>query len=152
MIIDCHGHYTTAPAALQTYRDAQLARLADPARPAPADPEIGDDEIRATIEANQLRIARERGTDLTIFSPRASAMGHHIADPATAVAWARVCNDLIYRVTRLFPANFAGVCQLPQVAAGRGPVPSTAAMPRAAPGGAPWTAEAKPRDRSKERS
>jgi 4-oxalmesaconate hydratase len=43
-------------------------------------------------------------------------MGHHIADPATAVAWARVCNDLIARVTTLFPDNFAGVCQLPQVA------------------------------------
>ena len=80
---------------------------------------ISDDEIRETIEANQLRIARERGTDLTIFSPRASAMGHHVADPATARAWARVCNDLIYRVTALFPRNFAGVCQLPQVPGGR---------------------------------
>ena len=116
MIIDCHGHYTTAPAALQEYRDAQLARLADPALPVPAAPEISDDEIRQTIEGNQLRIARERGTDLTIFSPRASHMGHHIADPATAVAWAQVCNDLIARVTTLFPDNFAGVCQLPQVA------------------------------------
>ena len=116
MIIDCHGHYTTAPPALQEFRDAQLARLADPTRPAPAAPEISDDEIRQTIEGNQLRITRERGTDLTIFSPRASHMGHHIADPATAVAWARVCNDLIGRVTTLFPANFAGVAQLPQVA------------------------------------
>ena len=25
MIIDCHGHYTTAPKELQTYRDAQIA-------------------------------------------------------------------------------------------------------------------------------
>ena len=117
MIIDCHGHYTTAPPALQRYRDAQLARLADPSLAAPAGPEISDDEIRQTIEGNQLRIARERGTDLTIFSPRASHMGHHIADQGTAVAWARVCNDLIARVTTLFPGNFAGVCQLPQVAA-----------------------------------
>jgi 4-oxalmesaconate hydratase len=116
MIIDCHGHYTTAPAALTQFRDAQLARLADPALPVPAEPRISDDEIVATIEKNQLRLARERGTDLTIFSPRASAMGHHVADPATAVAWARVNNDLIYRVTTLFPLNFAGVCQLPQVA------------------------------------
>ena len=45
-------------------------------------------------------------------------MGHHVDDPATAAEWARVCNDLIYRVTRLFPENFAGVCQLPQVAGG----------------------------------
>jgi len=27
MIIDCHGHYTTAPRALQAYRDAQIAAL-----------------------------------------------------------------------------------------------------------------------------
>ena len=27
MIIDCHGHYTTAPAALQKFRDAQIAAL-----------------------------------------------------------------------------------------------------------------------------
>jgi 4-oxalmesaconate hydratase len=116
MIIDCHGHYTTAPAALTGFRDAQLARLANPALPVPAAPRISDDEIRQTIEPNQLRIARERGSDLTIFSPRASHMGHHVADPATAVAWAQVCNDLIYRVTTLFPGNFAGACQLPQVA------------------------------------
>ena len=126
MIIDIHGHYTTAPAALQEFRDAQLTRLSDPARPgtalsgtalpdlAPA--RISDDEIRESIEGNQLRIARERGTDLTIFSPRASGMGHHVTDPPTAVAWARACNDLVYRVTALFPANFAGACQLPQVA------------------------------------
>jgi 4-oxalmesaconate hydratase len=116
MIIDCHGHYTTAPAALQEYRDAQLARLKSPALPVPAEPRISDDEIRATIEGNQLRVVRERGHDVTIFSPRASAMGHHVDDPATAVAWARVCNDLIYRVTTLFPGYYAGAAQLPQVA------------------------------------
>ena len=116
MIIDCHGHYTTAPAALQEFRDAQLARLKDPGLPVPAEPDISDDEIRETIEGNQLRITRERGHDLTIFSPRASGMAHHVPDRATAVEWARVNNELIYRVTTLFPANFAGVAQLPQVA------------------------------------
>ena len=116
MIIDCHGHYTTAPAELQQFRDAQLARLKDPTLPVPQEPKISDDQIRETIEGNQLRITRERGHDLTIFSPRASGMAHHVPDPATAVAWAQVCNDLIYRVTTLFPENFAGVAQLPQVA------------------------------------
>ena len=116
MIIDCHGHYTTAPAALQEFRDAQLARVDNPALPVPAEPEITDDEIRASIAGNQLRIARERGHDLTIFSPRASGMGHHVTDPAAAVAWARASNDLVCRVTTLFPDNFAGACQLPQVA------------------------------------
>jgi len=118
MIIDCHGHYTTAPPALQEFRDAQLARLKDPALPVPQGPEISDDQIRETIEANQLRISRERGHDLTIFSPRASFMAHHVPDPATAVTWARVCNDIIYRVTRLFPDNYVGAAQLPQVPGG----------------------------------
>ena len=29
MIIDCHGHYTTAPGALEAYRSAQVAALPD---------------------------------------------------------------------------------------------------------------------------
>ena len=32
MIIDIHGHYTTEPAAMQTFRDKQLAGLADASR------------------------------------------------------------------------------------------------------------------------
>src|SRR3984957_1277865 len=118
MIIDCHGHYTTAPAALQGYRDAQLERLADPSMPEPSPAPVSDDLIRETIEGNQLRLARERGTDLTIFSPRASGMGHHVADPAVAVAWARACDDLAHRVTTLSPDTFAGARQLPQVPGG----------------------------------
>src|SRR6185437_15888180 len=53
-------------------------------------------------------------TDLTIFSPRASGMGHHIGDQKTSLTWTRACNDLIARVVSLYPGNFAGVCQLPQ--------------------------------------
>jgi len=109
MIIDCHGHYTTAPAAHKRFRDAQLAGVAEP----PA-AEMADDEIRESIESNQLKLLRERGADLMIFSPQASAMEHHVPDPATARAWARACNDLIHRVVRLFPEHFAGACQLPQ--------------------------------------
>jgi 4-oxalmesaconate hydratase len=123
MIIDCHGHFTTAPAAHGAFREAQLDRLAaqlsgGTVLPMPAPGAISDDEIRESVEANQLRLLRERGTDLTVFSPRASDMQHHVADPATARVWAQACNDLIYRVTTLFPANFAGVCQLPQVPGG----------------------------------
>jgi 4-oxalmesaconate hydratase len=114
LIIDVHGHYTTTPAAHKTFREAQLARLADPSLPEPTRPHIGDDEIRESIEQNQLRLLRERGGDLMIFSPQASAMEHHVPDPATAVAWARACNDLIHRVVGLFPEHFAGACQLPQ--------------------------------------
>jgi 4-oxalmesaconate hydratase len=118
VIIDCHGHFTTAPAAHQEFRKAQLARLADPGLPPPPPAEISDDAIRESIEGTQLRLLRERGADLMIFSPRASAMAHHVPDPATAVAWARACNDLVARVTELYPAHFAGACQLPQTPGG----------------------------------
>jgi len=114
MIIDCHGHYTTAPAAHQKFRDAQIAGLEDPTAPAARPGAISDDEIRDSIEKNQLRLQSERGADLTLFSPRASAMGHHLGNEAVSSAWTRVNNDLIKRVVDLYPGNFAGVCQLPQ--------------------------------------
>ena len=115
MIIDCHGHYTTAPKALQDYRDAQIAALKDPAQP-PYDGKINisDDQIRESLEGAQLKLQRERGTDVTIFSPRASAMAHHIGNATTSANWSRHCNDLIHRVCELYPNNFVGVCQLPQ--------------------------------------
>jgi len=114
MIIDCHGHYTTAPAAHQSFRDAQVAALKDPAAPPARPGAISDDEIRETIEKNQLRLQKQRGSDLTLFSPRASAMGHHVGNEAVSSAWTRANNDLIKRVVDLYPENFAGVCQLPQ--------------------------------------
>ena len=114
LIIDCHGHYTTAPNAHQKFRDQQVAHLKSPSSPAPTPARISDDEIRETIETNQLKLQRERGADITIFSPRASAMAHHIGGEDTSIAWTRACNDLIKRVVDLYPENFAGVCQLPQ--------------------------------------
>ena len=115
MIIDCHGHYTTAPAPHNEWRESQLQAFLDGAA-APAYPSISDDEIVETIELNQLRLLRERGADMTIFSPRASAMAHHEGDLAVGVAWAQACNDLIARVVSLFPDTFIGVAQLPQTA------------------------------------
>jgi len=115
VIIDCHGHYTTAPGELQKFRDAQIAALRDPAATAPsAALAISDDQIRESLENAQLKLQRERGTDLTIFSPRASAMAHHVGNESTSLSWTRVCNDLIQRVCGLYPENFVGVCQLPQ--------------------------------------
>jgi len=115
MIIDCHGHYTTAPRALEAWRSRQIAGLTDPqVAPAVADLAISDDELRDSIADNQLARMRERGTDLTIFSPRASFMAHHIGDFQTSATWAAICNELCYRVTRLFPDHFAGAAMLPQ--------------------------------------
>ena len=119
MIIDVHGHYTTEPEELPAFRAAQLAGLDDPARPPARLGSISDDAVRTSIEANQLRVLRERGGDLMVLSPRASAMGHHVPDAAVAVAWAQASNDLVARVVDLFPDSFAGACQLPQTPAGR---------------------------------
>ena len=114
LIIDCHGHYTTSPDAHQGFRKAQLARFANPSLSAPLPAKISDDEIRESIEKNQLRLQRERGADVTLFSPRASAMAHHEGDSAVSKEWARACNDLIKRVVDLYPENFIAGCQLPQ--------------------------------------
>ncbi len=115
MIIDCHGHYTTAPKALEDWRKRQIASLAG-AEPGPKASElkISDDELRESIETNQLKFMRERGSDLTVFSPRASFMAHHIGDFNTSAAWAAICNELCHRVAKLFPDHFIGAAMLPQ--------------------------------------
>jgi 4-oxalmesaconate hydratase len=113
VIIDCHGHYTTAPAAHTAWRESQQVAFGA-GRPTPAYPSISDEQLRDSLEDSQLRLMRERGVDLTILSPRASAMGHHFGDESVSAAWARACNDLIARVVSLYPDHFIGVGQLPQ--------------------------------------
>jgi 4-oxalmesaconate hydratase len=95
------------------WRTAQVAAFTA-GEPFPSYPVISDDEVIDTIENNQLRLLRERGADMTIFSPRASAMEHHVGNEQVSLAWSRACNDLIVRVVSLFPDTFVGVCQLPQ--------------------------------------
>jgi len=115
MIIDVHGHYTTAPAALGAWRDRQIAGLKDPSQaPKASELSISDDELRESIQANQLKKMQERGSDLTIFSPRASFMAHHIGSFETSAAWAAICNELCFRVSQLFPDHFVGAAMLPQ--------------------------------------
>jgi len=115
MIIDCHGHYTTAPKALEAWRNRQIAGIKDPAqKPRVEDLTISDDELRKSIELNQLKFMRERGSDLTVFSPRASFMAHHIGDFSVSSTWAAICNELCFRVSQLFPDHFIGAAMLPQ--------------------------------------
>lgn len=113
MIIDCHGHYTSEPTSLLEFRKTQIEALRNPSLPSPR-LHIDFGEVRQKLEGAQLKLQRERGTALTIFSPRASAMGHHIGDASASLAWTRICNDMIHRVCETYPANFIGVCQLPQ--------------------------------------
>ena len=113
MIIDIHGHYTTVPEPHNQWRVDQLAAF-KAGQPAPEYPQISDAEIIASIEENQLKLIKERGSDLTIFSPRASHMGHHEGDQAVSLEWTVRCNNMIKRVVDLFPQYFVGVAQLPQ--------------------------------------
>src|SRR5262245_8667930 len=117
MIIDCHGHYTSEPKDLHRFRKEQTAASTSGGKtrmPSRASLKMSDDEIRESIEQNQLKLQRDRATDLTIFSPRASGMGHHVGDESISREWSEICNDLIARVVSLYPKNFIGVCQLPQ--------------------------------------
>jgi 4-oxalmesaconate hydratase len=111
MVIDAHGHYTTPPAGLRVFRALQISSMGKPARAAV---NISDDEIRASLAGGQLKLLDERGIDLMLFSPMASAMGHHFGDARISRYWTEVNNDLVHRVCKLYPKRFAGVCSLPQ--------------------------------------
>ncbi|BAT61718.1 amidohydrolase [Variibacter gotjawalensis] len=114
LVIDAHGHFTTEPKSFLDWRLAQIAGLKDPSqKPSPASLKITDDQLREAVQP-QLKFQRDRGTDVAIFSPRASGMGHHIGNAETSADWSRLCNELIYRITQLMPENFIGVGQLPQ--------------------------------------
>ena len=116
MIIDCHGHFTTVPKSFRDWRSKQVAHADDPANaPKPDEGAIlSDDQIREGIEGGQLRLQQERGSDVTLFSPIAGLMSHHLGNERTSLEWATVSNDNVKRVTELYPDNFVPVCQLPQ--------------------------------------
>jgi len=58
VIIDVHGHYTTAPKGLGAYRSTSSNTKTNlPKRTL----EVPDDEIRETIEHGQLKMQRDRG-------------------------------------------------------------------------------------------
>jgi 4-oxalmesaconate hydratase len=114
MIIDIHGHYTTEPAVMHTFRDKQLAGIVDPnRRPTSTDLGLSDEQMIKSVE-KQLTFQKERGSDLTIFSPRAMGMAHHVGTEATGHVWTRMSNDMVHRICQLLPDNFIGVGQLPQ--------------------------------------
>jgi len=43
----------------------------------------------------QLRLQQERGGDLTLFSPIAGLMSHHLGNERTSLEWAEVSNNLV---------------------------------------------------------
>lgn len=115
MIIDCHGHFTTVPKSFRDWRAKQVESANDPANaPKLADAILTDDQIREGVGGGQLKLQQERGSDLTLFSPIAGLMSHHLGNERTSLEWAEVSNNNVLRVTELYPDNFVPVCQLPQ--------------------------------------
>jgi 4-oxalmesaconate hydratase len=115
MIIDCHGHFTTVPKSFRDWRQAQVDAANDPVNAPPVSgAHVSDDEIREGVGNGQLKLQQERGSDVTLFSPIAGLMSHHLGNERTSLQWAEVSNNLVKRVTEIYPDNFVPVCQLPQ--------------------------------------
>ena len=110
MIIDAHTHYTTAPAELQAYRGQQITNLG---KPVPAKLQISEEVLARSMEG-QFKRMNDSGIDRLLFSPQASAMGHHFGPPLVSRYWTEACNNLIGRVAQLWPDKISPVCQLPQ--------------------------------------
>jgi len=115
LIIDCHGHFTTVPQSFRDFRSRQVAAANDPANaPKPSEAFVSDDQIREGVGGGQLRLQHERGSDVTLFSPIAGLMSHHLGNERTSLEWAAISNDLVRRVCDLYPDNFVPVGMLPQ--------------------------------------
>lgn len=110
MIIDAHAHYTTAPPELDAWRGRQLGTLN---RPTPGTLKLSDDQILASLQPPIERMDA-LGIDATIFSPRASGMGHDIGDAQASLYWTQLNNDLIARACSLAPTRLIPAGQLPQ--------------------------------------
>ncbi len=115
MIIDCHGHFTTVPQSFRDWRARQVEFANDPVNaPKPSEAIVTDDDIREGVGNGQLKLQQERGSDLTLFSPIAGLMSHHLGNERTSLEWAAISNDLVRRVCDIYPDNFVPVGMLPQ--------------------------------------
>ena len=115
MIIDCHGHYTTAPSAARGAGAPADRGASGPPQPAPPRSKISDDEIREHRgrPAQDAARARHRSDDL-LAARRRHGSPHRRRDHQRT--WAAICNELCFRVCKLFPENFIGAAMLPQSA------------------------------------
>src|SRR5699024_11733304 len=102
---------------LGAWRQQQLAALDGGQAPTQQGPVITEDQIRESLEPNQLRLLDERGIDVQIFSPPASFMAHHAGDFMPSAQWSRHCNDLIGRVSEHHPLRYVPSPLLPQLPA-----------------------------------
>jgi len=61
--LDVHGHYTTAPKALEDWRNRQIAGINDPSvMPKASELKISDDELRETIDQVEAQVGKVRAS------------------------------------------------------------------------------------------
>ena len=115
MIIDCHGHYTTAPPALGAWRDQQIAALNDPTgAPGPADLNISDGELRAS-DGSQPTPADGRAWDRPDDLLAARLLhGPSRRRPGDFDAVGRHLQRALLPGQRALPGRFAPAAMLPQ--------------------------------------
>lgn len=114
MIIDCHGHYTTAPAEAEAWRKLQVQALGNPSQaPSKASLSISDDQ---SARASRARNSSSNGcgAPTSRSSRRGQAPWRITLAMRGPALCGRICNELVHRCCTLYPDNFVGVCQLPQ--------------------------------------
>jgi len=115
MIIDCHGHYTTAPSRAANVSRRTDRRARRSVRRAFARRHSASATTRFArawkARSSSCSASAARSHDLLAARVGDGASHRHRADQPAVDA--RV-HDLIARVCGLYPDNFVGVCQLPQ--------------------------------------
>lgn len=117
MIIDVHGH-VSAPAGLYSYKSNILAHRGAHGR---GGSRLDDDDLRAAMTepnpsfggVSHLDHLDGAGVDVQLISPRPYQMMH--SEQGRLVQWfTEETNDVIHRVSELYPDRFRGVAGLPQ--------------------------------------
>lgn len=113
MIIDSHAHLVT-PMSLFAIRSLIEVSGGHNTR-AYLRSFVTDEDIRKHSEQN-IALMNAVGTDMQLLSPRPFTLMHSHNRFDDVDIWVGIQNDVIHRVTELFPDRFRGVCGLPQVA------------------------------------
>lgn len=113
MIIDAHAHLVT-PMSLFAIRSLIEVSGGHNTR-AYLRGFVTDEEIRKHADQN-IALMDAVGTDMQLLSPRPFTLMHSHNRFDDIDIWVGIQNDVIHRVTELYPDRFRGVCGLPQVA------------------------------------
>ena len=108
-------HMRTTPAHRLSCKPIAPDHEFAPATPAPV--QVSDEQLERSMR-NQFKRMQDSGIDRLLFSPQASAMGHHFGSELVSRYWTEACNDLIAHRPPLSGQSLASV-PAPPVAGGQ---------------------------------